>query len=168
MPSGLSITHLIPSPATERKQQIGSIQPCRCTRGRDVIAARDGNVDVRGKVVISAAYGGPGVDGLVAVVTADVGLVSAQSGYRETWWTVDGGGAHLSGASGDTLLGTARQPGAGPSLASASYTLTGGYWSGAPALPPEGEYTVFLPLVVRWVERSIPAIGKARVPDPGG
>lgn len=87
--------------------------------------------------------------GLVLLLAGAVGLAAAGSGYRVSWWTVDGGGAHLSSEGGYTLLGTAGQPDAGPPLTSASYTLTGGFWSGAPAAPPEGEYTVFLPLVLR-------------------
>jgi hypothetical protein len=41
------------------------------------------------------------------------------------------------------------QPDAGLPLTSASYSLPGGFWSGAPAVPPEGEHTVYLPLVMK-------------------
>lgn len=57
---------------------------------------------------------------------------------------MDGGGAHLSSDGGYVLLGKAGQP-----LTSASYSLTGGFWSGAPAVPPAGEYAIFLPLALR-------------------
>jgi len=33
------------------------------------------------------------------------GLAAAQSGYRVSWWTVDGGGGRLESASGYALLG---------------------------------------------------------------
>ena len=87
--------------------------------------------------------------GLVLLLAGAVGLAMAQSGYRVSWWTVDGGGGHLSSDRGYALLGTAGQPDAGPPLASASYSLTGGFWSSAPAEPPPGEFTVFLPAVLR-------------------
>lgn len=87
--------------------------------------------------------------GLVLLLTCAVGLASAGSGYRLSWWAVDGGGGRLSSDGGDALLGTAGQPDAGPPLTSASYSLAGGFWSGAPAEPPEGEFTIFLPVVLR-------------------
>lgn len=62
---------------------------------------------------------------------------------------MDGGGAHLSSDGGYVLLVTAGQPDAGQPLTSASYSLTGGFWSGAPAVPPAGEYAIFLPLALR-------------------
>ena len=86
---------------------------------------------------------------VLTMAAGAVGLAMAQSGYRVSWWTVGGGGGHLSSEGGYALLGTAGQPEAGPPLTSASYSLTGGFWSGAPAVPPEGKHRVYLPLVTR-------------------
>jgi hypothetical protein len=87
--------------------------------------------------------------GLILLLAGAVGLASAGSGYRLSWWTVDGGGGRLSSEGGYALLGTAGQPDAGRPHSSASYSLTGGFWSGAPAEPPPGEFTIFLPVVMR-------------------
>ena len=87
--------------------------------------------------------------GVALLLAGAVGLASAQSGYRVSWWTVDGGGGRLSSDGGYALLGTAGQPDAGEPLSSASYTLTGGFSSGAPALPPVDEYRVFLPIILK-------------------
>ena len=87
--------------------------------------------------------------GLALLLVGAVGLASAESGYRVSWWTVDSGGGRLSGEGGYSLVGTAGQPDAGPPLTSASYSLTSGFWSGAPAVPPAGEHRVFLPIVLR-------------------
>jgi hypothetical protein len=89
------------------------------------------------------------VVGLALLLAAAAGLAAAQSGYRVSWWAVDGGGGRLEGASGYALLGTVGQPDAGAPLTSASYTVTGGFLSGAPAAPPEPGHRIFLPLVVR-------------------
>jgi hypothetical protein len=61
---------------------------------------------------------------------AQQGSPAADSSYNLTWWTVDGGGGR-SVTTGQVynLEGTLGQPDAG-SLTSASYTLTGGFWSG--------------------------------------
>lgn len=70
-------------------------------------------------------------------------LVQAQSGGASTtlsawvdltWSTVDGGGG---------VSGTAGQPDAG-ALTGGSYTLAGGFWSGAAA-----SYQVYLPVVIK-------------------
>lgn len=87
--------------------------------------------------------------GLAFLLAGAVGLASAQTDYDLSWWTVDGGGGLSSGGGGYRLSGTAGQPDTGAPLESGSYTLTGGFWSGAPAVPPEGEYTVYLPVVRR-------------------
>jgi hypothetical protein len=86
--------------------------------------------------------------GVVLLLALAAGLASAQSGYRVSWWTVDGGGGRLSSGS-YAALGTAGQPDAGGSLTSPSYTLTGGFSSGAPAVPPVDAFRVYLPIVVR-------------------
>jgi hypothetical protein len=75
---------------------------------------------------------------LVGVVEAQIG-----GGYDLTWWTVDGGGGEVVGG-GYTLMGAAGQPDAGESLTGGGYTLYGGFWIGA-----EGEYKIYLPLVLR-------------------
>lgn len=87
--------------------------------------------------------------GVALLLAGVVGLAAAQSGYRVDWWTVDGGGGRLESASGYALLGTVGQPDAGAPLTSASYTLAGGFLSGAPPAQPEPGYQIFLPLVVR-------------------
>lgn len=87
--------------------------------------------------------------GVILLLAATVGLAAAQSGYRVSWWTVDGGGGRLEGATGYALLGTGGQPDAGPLLSSASYTLSGGFSSGAPAEPAAGDHRVFLPIVAK-------------------
>ena len=87
--------------------------------------------------------------GPVLLLAGAVGLAYAGSGYQVSWWTVDGGGGRLSSDGGYALLGNVGQPDAGQPLSSASYSLVGGFWSGAPAEPPQGEFTIFLPVVLR-------------------
>jgi hypothetical protein len=66
-------------------------------------------------------------------------------GYDLSWWTVDGGGGSWGG--GDyRLTGAVGQPDAGPPLATAEYTLQGGFWSGA--VPP-AVHILNLPLILR-------------------
>lgn len=65
-------------------------------------------------------------------------------GYDLSWWTVDAGGGNISGGR-YTLGGTIGQPDPGL-LVGGDYTLGGGFWGGG-ALA--GEYTAYLPLVVR-------------------
>lgn len=82
---------------------------------------------------------------LVIVVLLIVSGVQAQTGggYDLAWWTVDGGGAEISG--GDYVLqGIAGQPDAGSALTGGDYGLAGGFWaSGA------SQYDVYLPFVIR-------------------
>jgi hypothetical protein len=87
--------------------------------------------------------------GVTLLLAGAMGLASAQSGYQVTWWTAVGGGGQSSSAGGYALLGSAGQPEAGVPLSSTSYTLTGGYSGGAPAVPPADTFQVFLPLVER-------------------
>ena len=71
----------------------------------------------------------------------------AQSGgdFDLTWWTVDGGGGHLSG--GDySLDGTLGQADAGV-LRGGAFTLQGGFW-GASGLVHSSHH-IYLPLVIR-------------------
>jgi hypothetical protein len=65
-------------------------------------------------------------------------------GYDLSWWTVDGGGGSIS-AGGYALAGIIGQSDPGL-LLGGDYTLGGGFWGGG-ALA--GEYTAYLPLVVR-------------------
>jgi hypothetical protein len=51
------------------------------------------------------------------------------SDFDLTWHTIDGGGAYSAGGSFE-LEGTIGQPDAG-ALAGGSFTLTGGFWTGA-------------------------------------
>ena len=83
--------------------------------------------------------------GLALLLAGAAGLASAQSGYRVSWWTVDGAGGRLSSMGGYSLMGTAGQPDAGRPLTSASYSVTGGFWSGA--IPTITH--VYLPVVLR-------------------
>jgi uncharacterized repeat protein (TIGR01451 family) len=66
-----------------------------------------------------------------ALVVAFLGLarVAGAQPFDVSWWTVDGGGA--SGLAGGSFLvsGTCGQPDAGGPFASATYALTGGFWS---------------------------------------
>jgi hypothetical protein len=58
--------------------------------------------------------------------------VYAQSGagYDLSWSTVDGGGTTTTSGGGYTLMSTAGQPDAGPTLTGGGYLLTGGFWPG--------------------------------------
>ena len=49
--------------------------------------------------------------------------------YSVTWYTIDGGGGTSTGAS-YSVSGTIGQPDAGPALVGATYTVTGGFWTG--------------------------------------
>jgi hypothetical protein len=66
-------------------------------------------------------------------------------GYDLSWWTVDGGGAMLSGSGGYRLAGTAGQAEAGL-LVGGTYRLGGGFWGGGPLTKT---YEIYLPLVMR-------------------
>ena len=72
----------------------------------------------------------------------------AQSGdpYDLSWNTVDGGGGTYSFGGGYILGGTIGQADAG-ALSGGSYTLMGGFWHTAPAMPEPTR--LYLPLVVR-------------------
>jgi len=83
---------------------------------------------------------------LTGLVLSGAVLVQAQvgDGYDLTWNTVDGGGGTFSTGGGYSLGGTAGQPDAGV-LGGGGYTLDGGFWAGAAAIP----YRIYLPLVLR-------------------
>jgi hypothetical protein len=72
----------------------------------------------------------------------------AQSGgpYDLSWNTVDGGGVSYSFGGSYVLGGTIGQPDAG-TLNGGSYTLMGGFWHSAPAMPQPTR--LYLPLVMR-------------------
>jgi hypothetical protein len=76
------------------------------------------------------------------------GLAHAQTGggYDLTWSTIDGGGVMNATGGAYTLGGTLGQPDTGAAFASAgsSYTLVGGFWSGASV-----GYKVYLPLALK-------------------
>ncbi len=81
---------------------------------------------------------------LALLLTLGLGVAYAQSGgYDLGWWTADGGGGRFQSAT-YTLQGTVGQPDASHALSSSSYTLLGGFWSGA-----SSGHKVYLPLVVR-------------------
>lgn len=66
------------------------------------------------------------------------------TGYTLPWWSVDGGGGHLSG-SGYSLNATLGQPDAGR-LTGSGYVLAGGFW--AAGIPSGSSLQgLFLPLV---------------------
>jgi len=67
------------------------------------------------------------------------------TGYDLHWWTVDGGGGHLSGTGYD-LSATIGQPDAGR-LTGNGYILAGGFWGGG-TLTSEDVF-IYLPLIMR-------------------
>jgi hypothetical protein len=77
-----------------------------------------------------------------------VALAQSGNGYDLTWNTVDGGG-YTFGASADgvyALGGAIGQPDAGVmSDSNGTYTLSGGFWSGAGLV----EQRIYLPLLLR-------------------
>lgn len=78
------------------------------------------------------------------------GLAHAQSGggYDLTWSTIDGGGDTSIGGS-YALMGTLGQPDAG-AMSGGGYTLAGGFWPASTGrIPVAGQYTIYLPLVMR-------------------
>ena len=84
---------------------------------------------------------------VVLALLLAVGALFAQTGdYDLDWWTVDGGGGHLSGA-GYSLDGSIGQPDAGR-LSGGDYVLVGGFWGGS-RTEATGDYRVYLPTIVR-------------------
>ncbi|MBK8986555.1 MAG: hypothetical protein IPM39_10815 [Chloroflexi bacterium] len=84
---------------------------------------------------------------LVLVLLLAAGALYAETtGYNLNWWTVDGGGGHLSGT-GYTLDSTIGQPDAGR-MSGGNYVLAGGFWGGD-RTEATGEYGVYLPTVLR-------------------
>lgn len=91
------------------------------------------------RLVIGAAIA------FVAVLLLASLALGGSSGYHVDWWTIDGGGGSGSVSSDGayTVSGTIGQPDAGVlESAGGSYTLSGGFWGGAPAA-----YALYLPAV---------------------
>jgi hypothetical protein len=72
-------------------------------------------------------------------------VVAAVQAYQLDWWTVDSGGG-ISTSGNYILSGTIGQADAG-SMSGGGYTLAGGFWSEALALPASKK--LYLPLVKR-------------------
>ncbi len=83
--------------------------------------------------------------GLGLALAASPSIASAQTGggYDLTWNSIDGGGATFSTGGGYSLGGTIGQADAG-AASGGSYSLSGGFWSGIPAI-----YSAFVPLAVK-------------------
>jgi hypothetical protein len=81
---------------------------------------------------------------LLFAVLLTLGVVlAAPDNPHIPWWTVDGGGAGLSGGS-YTLQGTTGQADAG-GMNNGRYALNGGYWNSTTG---NGTHTVYLPVVL--------------------
>jgi hypothetical protein len=88
---------------------------------------------------------------LLGVLLAAAGAALAQSGggYDLRWNTIDGGGITFASGGPYRLGGTIGQADAGV-LAGGTFTLSGGFWGGLPAM----RYRVYLPVVLRgWTPR---------------
>jgi hypothetical protein len=80
---------------------------------------------------------------LLLVVGVSIAQAQSGGGYDLTWNTIDGGGAMFSAGGAYSLGGTIGQPDAG-TLGGGSYTLVGGFWSGATV-----RYNIYLPLILK-------------------
>ena len=80
---------------------------------------------------------------VVALLIVSIVVAQSGGGYDLTWSTIDSGGAMFSTGGTYSLGGTIGQPDAG-SMLGGSYSLTGGFWSGRPAI-----HSVFLPLTLK-------------------
>jgi hypothetical protein len=80
---------------------------------------------------------------VAAIVGAGAVFAQTGGGYDLTWSTIDGGGGGSAGG-GYQLTGTLGQPDAGATLSGGGYSLSGGFWSSAPA-----GSKVYLPLLRR-------------------
>lgn len=83
--------------------------------------------------------------GLIFILAAAV--QAAPLAYSLSWWTADAGGGDSLGNSYH-LSATTGQPDAG-TLRGGSFTLAGGFWSGAPSAPIQTALQVWLPLLMR-------------------
>jgi len=77
------------------------------------------------------------------ILALGIGIVYGQSagGYDLSWWSIDGGGGHIS-AGGYALDSAVGQPDASAPLAAGGYELTGGFLSGGPEA-----HKLFTPLI---------------------
>ena len=80
---------------------------------------------------------------LILLLGAAISHAQSGSGYDLTWNTIDGGGAMFSAGGAYSLGGTIGQSDAG-TLSGGSYTLVGGFWSGATV-----RYNIYLPLILK-------------------
>lgn len=88
---------------------------------------------------------------LLLLLVSAVG-VYAQSGagYDLSWSTVDGGGTTTALGGEYTLMSTAGQPDAGPTLSGGGYSLTGGFWPGGAVESSSGDGSdIYLPIVLK-------------------
>jgi hypothetical protein len=85
---------------------------------------------------------------LIAILSllAYISQAQAGDGLRIAWWTVDDGGARLSGGA-YTLYGSVGQPDVG-TLSRSDYTLVGGFWARGEA-KLDGKHDAYIPLVLR-------------------
>jgi len=83
---------------------------------------------------------------LVALLTASVHLVHAQSGggYDLSWNTIAGGGVTFATGGSYSLGGTIGQPDTGAS-SGGNYVLLSGFWGGGSSV----EHRIYLPVVLR-------------------
>ena len=72
--------------------------------------------------------------GFILLLGSCPAFAQSGGGYDLGWNTFDGGGWMWSTGGAFELGGTSGQPDAGPVLAGGGYTVTGGFWVGAP--PP--------------------------------
>jgi hypothetical protein len=81
---------------------------------------------------------------LLSVLLAAGVILAAPDSIDIFWWTVDGGGAELSGGSYE-LQGTTGQADAGM-VSNGRFSLNGGYWNPRTS---QATYTVYLPVVIK-------------------
>ena len=79
---------------------------------------------------------------LILIAALDAMAIASRAEDALDWYTINGGGGPSAGGV-YAVAGTIGQPDAG-ALTGASYTLGGGFWSGA-----DDRYHIYLPLVVR-------------------
>jgi hypothetical protein len=79
------------------------------------------------------------------IATAGTAFTQSSAGFRLPWSVIAGGGGTSLSAS-YRVGGTIGQPAASPpTLESASYRISGGYWAGIHETP---HFLIYLPLVV--------------------
>jgi hypothetical protein len=83
----------------------------------------------------------------LAVVLLATSTALAAGTYEVPWWTVNGGGGTSTGTT-YAVSGTLGQPDAGPQLSGTTFSLAGGFWGQAGAVPTL-DFNIYLPLVSR-------------------